>query len=149
MKSDATTVAEYLAGLPEDRRTALEAVRGVIRKNIPKGYVESLGFGMIAWSVPLEAYPDTYNGQPLCYAALANQKNHMAVYLMCAYMNPPLQKKLAAGFKAAGKKLDMGKSCLRFRKLDDLPLDVIGEIAGAVPMKAYVEVAKKAHAGRK
>ena len=149
MKSSATTVAEYLAELPEDRRAAVRAVRDVIRKNIPKGYQESMGFGTIAWSVPLAVYPDTYNGQPLCYLALASQKQYMAVYLMCAYMNSPLQKKLAAGFKAAGKKLDMGKACVRFRKLEDLALDVIGEIAGAVPMKTYVEVAKKAHAGRK
>ena len=149
MKSSATTVAEYLAELPEDRRAAIRSVRDVIRKNIPKGYQEGMGFGTIAWSVPLAVYPDTFNGQPLCYLALASQKQYMAVYVMCAYMNSPLQKKLAAGFKAAGKKLDMGKACVRFRKLEDLALDVIGEIAGAVPMKTYVEVAKKAHAGRK
>ena len=149
MKSSASSVAEYIAGLPDDRRDAISAVRAVINKSLPKGYREAVGFGMISWSVPLSVYPDTYNGQPLCYVALASQKQHMSLYLMCTYMNPPLQRKLAAGFKAAGKKLDMGKACIRFRKLDDLPLDVIGEIAGSVPVKAYVEVAKKAHAGRK
>ena len=149
MKSSAVTVVEYIAGLPEDRRAAIKAVRDVIRKHVPKGYAEGIESGCITWSVPLAVYPDTYNGQPLMYAALASQKNHIGLYLMCAYMNPPLRKKLEAGFKAAGKKLDMGKACVRFRKLEDLPLDVIGEVVGAVPMKTYVEVAKKAHAGRK
>src|SRR5262245_11984452 len=149
MQAKATTVTEYLDALPEDRRSAIKAVRAVIKKNIPKGYEEGMEFGYISWTVPLAVYPDTYNGQPLCYAALASQKSHMALYLMCAYADGPLKKKLEAGFKAAGKKLDMGKACVRFRKLDDLPLDVIGEIAGAVPMKRYVELARAAHAGRK
>lgn len=149
MKTSATTVTEYLASLPEERRTALKAVRSVIKKHLPKGYEEGFGLGMITWSVPLKVYPDTYNGHPLCYAALANQKHHIALYLMCSYMNAPLQKKLAAGFKAAGKKLDMGKACIRFKKLDDLPLDVIGEVAAAVPLERYVEMAKQAHSMRK
>jgi hypothetical protein len=151
MMSSTKSVAELLAEVPEDRRAALKAVRAVVNKNLPKGYVEQAGsgFGMIGWSVPLEVYPDTYNGHPLCYVSLANQKNHMALHLMCAYMNEPLQKKLAAGFKAEGKKLDMGKACIRFRKLDDLALDVIGEVVAAVPMQTYVDMAKKAHAYRK
>ena len=149
MQSKATTVTKYLAELPEERRAALKAVRAVIQKNLPKGYVEGMDYGNIAWTVPLAVYPDTYNGQPLCYAALASQKNHMALYLMCAYGDGPVKQKLVAGFRAAGKKLDMGKSCIRFRKLDDLPLDVIGEVAAAVPMKKYIEITKAVHAGRK
>lgn len=149
MKSSATTITGYLAGLPEDRRKALKAVRAVVNSRLPKGYKETFAWGMITWSVPLEVYPDTYNGKPLCFAALASQKNHMALYLMCTYMDGPLQKKLVSGFKAAGKKLDMGKACIRFKKLDDLPLDVIGEIAGAVPMKAFVATAKQAYAKKK
>ena len=149
MNPNPPTVADYLAQLPAERRKALEAVRKLIRKRIPKGYEEAMASGCIAWQVPLEVYPDTYNGQPLMYVALGSQKNHMAVYLMCAYMNMPLQKQLAADFKAAGKKLDMGKACLRFKKLDDLALDAIGDVVAAVPMKAYVEVAQKAHAGRR
>ncbi len=145
MKHTAKTVTEFLAALPEDRRKAIRALRTVIQRNIPKGYVESALMGMICWSVPLEVYPDTYNGQPLCYAALGSQKNHMALYLMCSYMNPVLQKRLADGFKAAGKKLDMGKACIRFKHLDDLPLDVIAGVAGAVPMQAYVEFTRQAH----
>jgi hypothetical protein len=108
-----------------------------------------MDFGYIGWSVPLSVYADTYNGQPLCYAALASQKNHMALYLMCAYADGPVKKRLVAGFKAAGKKLDMGKSCLRFKRLEDLPLDVIAETAAAVPMKKYIEIAKAARAKKK
>jgi len=149
MQSKAKTITEYIADLPEDRRVAIKAVREVLKKKVPKGYVESMGYGMITWSVPLETYPDTYNGQPLMYAALASQKQYMSVYLMCAYASDTLLKRLQAGFKERGKKLDMGKSCIRFKQLDDLPLDVIGDIAAAVPMKKYIEVAKKSHPKKK
>jgi len=141
----AKTVAEYIASLPEDRRGAIKAVRAVVKKNLPAGYKEGIDYGFIGWTVPLSVYPDTYNGQPLCYAALANQKNHMALYLMAAYAEGPIKQRLVKGFRAAGKKLDMGKSCIRFRSLDDLPLDVIAEVAAALPMKKYVEIAKAAH----
>ena len=145
----ATSVADYLAQLPEDRRVALEKLRKLINKNLPQGYQETFAWGMITWSVPLSVYPDTYNGQPLCYASLGSQKNHMALYLMSGYAEGPIKKRLTAGFKAAGKKLDMGKACIRFKSLDDLPLDVIAEVAGSVPMKAFVEMAKGAAAKRK
>ena len=141
----AKTVAEYIGSLPEDRRGAIKAVRAVVKKNLPAGYKEGIDYGFIGWTVPLSVYPDTYNGQPLCYAALANQKNHMALYLMAAYAEGPIKQRLVKGFRAAGKKLDMGKSCIRFRSLDDLPLDVIAEVAAALPMKKYVEIAKAAH----
>jgi uncharacterized protein YdhG (YjbR/CyaY superfamily) len=144
-----TSVAEYLESLPAERRAAIQAVRKLINKHLPMGYRETFAWGMITWSVPLEVYPDTYNGQPLCYAALGNQKNHMALYLMSAYMASPQQKRLVAGFRAAGKKLDMGKACIRFKSLDDLPLDVIAEVAGAVPLKDFVAAAKQVRAGRK
>ena len=133
------TVSQYLASLPADRRKTLAAVRAVIRKNLPKGYKESLGFGMICYSVPLAACPDTYNGRPLCYAALAAQKNHYALYLMTAYGDSAKAKALKSAFEKAGKKLDMGKSCVRFRSLDDLPLDAIGAHIASTPMKAYVD----------
>ena len=145
----AKTVAEYIASLPEDRRGAIKAVRAVVKKNLPAGYKEGMDYGFIGWTVPLSVYPDTYNGQPLCYAALANQKNHMALYLMAAYAEGPIKQRLVKGFRAAGKKLDMGKSCVRFRSLDDLPLDVIAEVAAALPMKKYVEIAKAAHPKQK
>ena len=128
----------YLKELPADRREAIRAVRKVILKNLPKGYKESMLWGMITYAIPLKSYPSTYNNQPLCYAALASQKNHMAVYLMCVYGDKPTAKWFRERYKAAGKRLDMGKSCVRFRKLEDLPLDVIGEAVSRTTVKAYI-----------
>jgi len=142
--SAAATVEEYLAELPPERRTELSRVREVIRRNLPKGYVEGMGYGMIGYTLPLDRYPDTYNGQPLCYAGLAAQKNHCAVYLMGAYADPKVEKAIKEGFKKAGKKLDMGKSCIRFKAADDLPLDVIGKAVAAVPPDAFVKQYEKA-----
>ena len=142
VQSAAKTVAGYLAELPEERRAELARVRQVLRRHMPKGYKETLGYGVITWSVPLKVYPDTYNGQPLCYAALANQKNYLSVYVMCVYGNKALAGRLREGFKKAGKRLDMGKSCIRFKRADDLALDVIGELIAAVPMERYVAMAK-------
>jgi uncharacterized protein YdhG (YjbR/CyaY superfamily) len=140
VKTKATTVEEYLQALPEDRRAVVAAVRKVILKHLPKGYREGFSYGMPTYEVPLEACSTTYNGQPLCYASVAAQKNHYAIYLICAYMNPKAQKLLQDGFKKAGKKLDMGKSCIRFRKLEDVPLDVIGKIIASVPMKKWIAI---------
>ena len=143
MGAKATTAKAYLAKLPVDRRVAMTAVVARVRENLPEGYEEAFDFGMFVWQVPLSVYPDTYNKKPLMYAALASQKNHMALYLCNVYGLPKLRKELEAGFKAAGKKLDMGKSCLRFQKLEDLPLDVVGKSVAATPMSAYVEFSKK------
>ncbi len=144
-----STIAEYLESLPEDRRQAIQKVRALVKKHVPKGYAETYGWGGIMWSVPLTVYPDTYNGQPLAYVGLANQKNHIGLYLMCAYMNPKLQKKLADGFQAAGKKLDMGKACLRFKRYEDLAVEPIAEVIAAVPVATYVAAAQKVHGKRK
>jgi hypothetical protein len=133
-----STVEAYLANLPEERRVAVSAVRAVILKNLPKGYEEAINWGMITYQIPLERYPDTYNGQPLCYAALASQKNHMAVYLMCVYGSKEIGTWFREEFRKAGKKLDMGKSCIRFKKLGDLPLNVIGKAIKKVSPKAYI-----------
>ena len=138
MHSDAQTVDAYLAALPEDRRAVIAAVLAEVRKNLPPGYEEAISAGMISWQVPLSVYPKTYNGHPLMYAALASQKNHMALYLMTAYGLAAQRKVLEEGFRAAGKKVDMGKACLRFKKLDDLALPVIGSIIAATPMASYV-----------
>lgn len=146
MKSAAKTVKQYLESLPEDRRAAIETVRKVILKNLPKGFEEAMNFGAICYQVPLSVLPKTYNGQPLCYAALASQKNFMTLYLMTVYGHKPTEKWFREGFKAAGKKLDMGKSCVHFRKLEDLPLDVIGQAIARVPMEKYVAAY---HASRK
>ena len=149
MRSAATTVQGYLKGLPAERRAAVQAVRTAILKNLPKGYEEVSNWGMITYQVPLAVYPDTYNKQPLMYAALASQKNYMAVYLCNVYGIPALRKQVEAGFKAAGKKLDMGKSCIRFEALDDLPLDVIARAIAATPMDAFVAFAKRVTSKRR
>jgi hypothetical protein len=133
-RSNATTVQEYLDELPEERRSVIATVRDIILRNLPEGYKECLSFGMIGYVVPLERYPDTYNGQPLAYVGLAAQKSHYAVYLTCTYQDPEKEAWFRDAFQKAGKKLDMGKSCVRFKKLQDLPLDVIGQaVAGTTP----------------
>lgn len=142
--SKATTVSDYVEDLPADRRTAISTVRAIVRKNLPKGYRESVGYGMICYSVPLSVYPGTYNGQPLCYAALAAQKNYCALYLMNVYGDAPTAKAFREGFKKAGKKLDMGKCCVRFKTADDLPLDVIGKTIASTPMKTFIEKYERA-----
>jgi len=142
MKSDATTVAEYLASLPDDRRHALSKVRAVIRKSLPKGIVETMNWGMIAYEIPLSRYPDTYNGQPLMIAALASQKNHMAVYLSGIYIDEQLRQQFEEKYAASGKKLDAGKSCVRFKRIDDLPLDVIGDAIAACTVEQVIAVSE-------
>lgn len=133
-----TTIDEYLASLPEDRRVAISRVRETVNANLPAGYEEGLQYGMIGWYVPLSRYPDTYNGQPLAVANLGSQKNHMAIYLTSVYGDPALEKWFRDAYAAAGKKLDMGKSCVRFTSLDALPLDVIGETIGKVSVEAFL-----------
>ena len=127
VQSEATTVEAYLAELPDDRRTAIKAVRNVIVEHLPAGFTEGMQYGMISYYIPLERYPDTYNQQPLSIAALANQKRYMSLYLMGIYANEDDSWWFREKWTLSGKRLDMGKSCVRFRKLDDVPLDVVGE----------------------
>jgi uncharacterized protein YdhG (YjbR/CyaY superfamily) len=134
----ATTAAEYLAQLPENRRAVVAALRKMVKRRLPKGYQEQAAWGMITYSVPLARSGPTYNGQPLCYAAIAAQKNHYALYLTGVYMAPALMTRVQEAFKAAGKKLDMGKSCVRFKSLDALPLDALGDVIAAVPVDEFV-----------
>lgn len=143
MQSQAKTVTDYLNELPDDRREAISKLRAVVRKNLPKGFEECISYGMIGYVVPHKLYPAGYHcdpKQPLPFANLASQKNHMALYLMTAYFGDSVAKVLRDGFQAAGKKLDMGKSCIRFRKLDDLPLDVIAKAVGMVSVKDYIGI---------
>lgn len=140
--SKATTVAAYLKELPPDRRAAITKVRGVIRKNLPAGYEEGMMGGVIGYVVPKKILPDTYNDQPLCYVALASQKNYMSLYLMSVYGSAEHAARFKADFAASGRKLDMGKSCVHFKKLDDLPLDLIGRTIAAVPMAKWIEIYK-------
>lgn len=134
-----STPEQLLSELPADRREVVSAVRAVIRANLPEGYRETVSGKMLTYCVPLERYPNTYNKQPLGYAALAAQKNYYALYLNCVYQDSALEARLRNAFEHAGKKLDMGKSCIRFRKLDDLPLDAIGELIASTPVNAFVE----------
>jgi hypothetical protein len=132
-RSRATTVQGYLETLTPDQREVVAAVREVVLDNLPKGYEEAMNWGMISYELPLERYPHTYNKQPFSYAALAAQKNYFTLYLNGAYADPKQAQYLAKEFKKRGKKLDMGKSCLRFKQLDDLPLDVIGKVIASTP----------------
>ena len=134
-KSKAKTVDEYLAELPEDRRAEIAIVRKVILANLPDGYQEMMQFDMIGYVVPLERYPVTYNGQPLMFAALASQKNYMSLYLMNICSDEAVEKWFVEGYKASGKKLDMGKACVPFKSLQDLPIDLVGK-AIALPLVA-------------
>jgi hypothetical protein len=137
LKSSAATVQQYLNELPEDRRAVVEAVREMVLHNLPEGYRESMRWGMITYEIPLERYPETYNGQPLSYVALAAQKNNYTLYLT-VYQDSEQEASLREGFKKAGKKLDMGKSCLHFKKLDDLPMNVLAEVVASTPPDAYI-----------
>jgi len=142
------SVAEYLAALPPEREQALSAVRRVIKKHLPKGYEERLQYGMITYAVPLKLYPQGYLGKkdvPLPYISLASQKQHMAAYLMCVYDDAETARWFTAAWKKTGKKLDMGKSCLRFKSVDDLALDVLGQAVARVPVARYIELYERAH----
>lgn len=142
MQSKATTVEAYLKELPEDRRAAIEAVRAVIRKNLPKGYAEGMQYGMIGYFVPHDVYPPGYHcdpKQPVPFAGLASQKNSMSLYLMCIYGVPEHEAWFRDAWLKTGKKLDMGKSCVRFKKLEDVPLDVVGQAIKRVPVKKFLE----------
>jgi hypothetical protein len=140
MQSDATTVEEYLDSLPEDRRTSLAKVRSVIRENLPGGYEEGMQYGMIGYYIPLSRYPDTYNGQPLSYACLANQKHYMSLYLNGVYADGSEEGWFRKAYEKTGKRLDMGKSCVRFKRVDDLPLDLIGEAISRVAPDEYIRL---------
>ena len=149
MRSEAKTVDEYLAQLPDDRRIAIETVRDTILANLPAGFEEAMNWGMITYQVPIETFPDTYNGKPLMYAALASQKNHMAVYLTGVYSLTGQAEEFEAAYRATGKRYDMGKSCVRFRKLDDLPLELIGETIAAIDLETFVTDVEDARQTRK
>lgn len=127
-KSNAQTVEEYLQELPEYRREVIAEIRDLILEHLPDGYEETINWGMISYEIPLEKYPDTYNNQPLNYLGLAAQKNHNSLYLMPVYQDEELEEWLEEEFKKANKKMDMGRSCLRFNAVIDLPLDAIAKI---------------------
>jgi hypothetical protein len=149
MQSDAATVEDYLASLPDDRRPAIGAVRDVVNAHLPDGYVEQMDWGMISWVVPLADYPTTYNKRPLCYAGLASQKNHMALYLMGLYTDGPEERWFREQHAERGLRLDMGKSCVRFRRIEDLPLDVVGEAIAKIEPGEFIARYEASRAARR
>ncbi|HEU4540839.1 MAG TPA: DUF1801 domain-containing protein [Jiangellaceae bacterium] len=138
MGTDATTVEEYLNSLEPDRRAVVSTVRDVVNAAMPDGYQEGIAHGMIDWSVPLERYPDTYNGRPLQYIALAAQKRYYSLYLNNVYAGSVDESEFRRRWEATGRKLDMGKSCVRFRKLDDLDLHLIAETVASTPVDTFI-----------
>ena len=142
------TVSQYLRSLDPERRRILSAVRKVVNDNLPEGYAEGITYGVIAWHIPLATFPGTYNGQPLCCAALAANKNYNTLHLMGAYGDSKQKAFLRDEFEKRGKKFDMGQACLRFRTLDDLPLDVIGAVIQRTPAKALIAWHEAAHGNK-
>jgi hypothetical protein len=149
MQSTKTTVAEYLASLPDDRRNAIEKLRKVILKNLGKGYEEGMQYGAIGYYVPHSVFPAGYHcdpKQPLPFAALASQKNYMSFYMMGVYCGCSErgtgETADARWFRDAwtrtGKKLDMGKACVRFKKIEDVALDVVGEAIRRIPAETFI-----------
>lgn len=156
MQSKAKTVAEYLDSLPADRRATIEAVRKVIRANLDAGYEEGMQYGMIGYYVPHKIFPAGYHcdpKQPLPFGGLASQSGHLSLYLMGLYVNPDrsgetdLSKWFRDAWTKTGKKLDMGKACVRFKKLDDVALDVLGEAIRRMTVKKYIETYTRALGG--
>jgi uncharacterized protein YdhG (YjbR/CyaY superfamily) len=148
MRSDAETVSAYLSELSEERRAMIETVRQVILDHLPEGYEEAVTYGMITYQVPLATYPDTYNKKPLMYAAIASQKRHVSLYLTPIYMDEARREAFEAAYEATGKRYDAGKSCVRFRSLDDLPLDLIGETIASMEVEAFIDAMEAMRAQR-
>lgn len=156
MQSKATSVKDYIAELPDDRRKIISSVRAVIRQHLPKGYEEGMQYGMIGYYVPQRVYPAGYHcnpEQPLPFAALASQKNYVSLYLMCIYSDLAHLKWFQEAWAKTGFKLNIGKGCVRFKKLEQVPLDVIGAAIRRVPVakfiKHYESVIGRGGAGRK
>jgi hypothetical protein len=145
-----TTVADYLGSLPPEKRAVIEEARAFVKKHIPKGYAEFMNWGVINWGIPLEEFSNTYNGQPLCYVGLGAQKRYNSLYLMGAYdssngeyTSPFSQQLLVDAFKKAGKRLDMGKCCLHFKKLDDLELTSVATVIAMSTPTEYLAYYKR------
>ena len=149
MQSDAVTVEVYLSELDDDRREAVASVREAILDNLPDGYEEIMQYGMISYVVPLDVLADTYNGQPLMYIALASQKQYMSLYLTNVYGDESVEKWFKERYLATGKKLNMGKSCVRFRKLDDLPLELVAEVVARTPIDEFVTIYQASRSARR
>ena len=147
VSSTAATPTQYLEQLPPERRAVVAAVRDLVNANLPPGYVEAIAYGMIGWSIPLSRYPDTYNGQPLAYLGLAAQKNGYSLYLNCIYSDPVAEQSLRDAYARVGRKLDMGKSCLRFKALDGLLLDEVVRIVASTTVDEFIAQYERARSG--
>ena len=142
VSTSTTTPTDYLASLPPDRREVISAVRELILRNLPEGYQETINWGMLSYEVPLETYPDTYNKKPLSYVGLAAQKNYNSLYLMSVFQDPADYQELMEAFARMGVKPDMGKSCIRFKKLDQIPLEKIARLIAKTSVQDFVATAK-------
>ncbi len=148
MTGQSVTVEEYLAKQSLERREALAEVRRIILENLPEGYTEVIQYGMISYVIPLERYPKTYNKQPLAYLSLAAQKRYMSIYLMGVYCDAETESWFVQRYRDSGKRLDMGKACVRFRTLDDLPLDMVGEAVSMTSVEDFIECYETARGSR-
>ena len=147
VRSNASTPEQYLAELPEDRREFVSALRDAILDSLPPGYEEAMNWGMLSYEVPLSTFSATYNGQPLSYVALASQKNYVSLYLMGVYGDEESEKWFHDRYRETGKRLDMGKSCVRFKRLEDVPLDVVRDVVGRLSVGDFVAKYQAARAG--
>ena len=138
VSSKETTPAGYLASLPPERRAVIDAVRTLVKKRLPAGYVESMNWGMLCYEIPLSRYPDTYNKQPLMYIALAAQKNNYAFYMHGVAGFPNARDAIEAAYKAAGRRFDMSGGCLRFKSLDELPMALLGDIVASTSVEQRI-----------
>ena len=147
MQSQAATPKEYIESLPPDRRPAMAELRKVINKNLPKGFQETMSYGMLGWVVPHSLYPAGYHCDPklpLPFLSIASQKNFVAVYHMGVYSHPPLLEWFTAEYAEQAKgRLDMGKSCIRFKKPDQIPLRLIGELAAKLTPGQWIAIYEK------
>lgn len=142
VSTSTTTPTDYLASLPPDRRNIISAVRDLILQNLPEGYQETINWGMLSYEVPLETYPDTYNKKPLSYIGLAAQKNYNSLYLMSVYQDPADYQELMNAFDQLGVKPDMGKSCIRFKNLEQLPSETISRLIAKTSVSDFIETTK-------
>lgn len=143
VSSAALTPTDYLESLPRDRREVIASARDLILHNLPEGYQETINWGMLSYEVPLEIYPDTYNKKPLSYIGLAAQKNYNSLYLMFVYQNPAEYTELMEAFRAIGVRPDMGKSCIRFKSLEQLPQETIARLIAKTSVQDFVNSTKR------
>lgn len=151
MQSLAPTVDAYLAELPPDRRAAVQAVRRVFLGNLDEGFEEGMQYGMIGYYVPHRLYPKGYHcdpKQPLPFAALGSQKNYLSIHLMCVYGDGAAAERFRTAWAAAGKKLDMGKACIRFKRPEDLALDVLGDTIRGITVERWIKCCERPKGGQ-